>query len=115
MFETGLILKKKYGDDKVFDFSLGNPDLPSPELFNKILVSEAARTGAHLHGYMQNKGYPETCAAIAQMLEKESGLPFTENQIVMTCGRGRCHQYHSEVLTRSGRRSHCHRSVFHRI
>jgi len=86
MFETGLILKKKHGDDKVFDFSLGNPDLPSPELFNKILVNEAARTGAHLHGYMQNKGYPETCAAIAQMLEKESGLPFTENQIVMTCG-----------------------------
>jgi aspartate aminotransferase len=35
---------------------------------------------------MQNKGYPETCAAIAQLLETESGLPFTENQIVMTCG-----------------------------
>lgn len=86
MFETGITLKKQHGEDKVFDFSLGNPDLPSPDIFNKVLVSEATRTGAHLHGYMQNKGYPETCAAIAKMLEKESGLPFTENQIVMTCG-----------------------------
>lgn len=86
MFETGITLKKQYGADKVFDFSLGNPDLPSPEIFNRILVEEATRTGAHVHGYMQNKGYPETCAAIAKLLEKESGLPFTENQIIMTCG-----------------------------
>jgi aspartate aminotransferase len=86
MFETGIILKKQHGADKVFDFSLGNPDLPSPDIFNQTLIEEAALTGAHVHGYMQNKGYPETCAAIAQLLETESGLPFTENQIVMTCG-----------------------------
>lgn len=86
MFETGIALKKQYGADKVFDFSLGNPDLPSPDTFNKVLIEEAAVTGAHVHGYMQNKGYPETCAAIAKMLELESGLPFTENQVIMTCG-----------------------------
>lgn len=86
MFETGIALKKQHGDDKVYDFSLGNPDLPSPDIFNQVLCAEAAKTGSHLHGYMQNKGYPETCAAIAKILETESGLPFTENQIVMTCG-----------------------------
>jgi len=86
MFETGITLKKQYGAERVFDFSLGNPDLPSPDIFNKVLVEEAARTGAHVHGYMQNKGYPETCAAVAKILELESGLPFTAEQIVMTCG-----------------------------
>ena len=31
MFEAGLELKKQYGEDNVYDFSLGNPDLPPPE------------------------------------------------------------------------------------
>ncbi len=86
MFETGIALKKQYGADKIYDFSLGNPDLPTPEIFNRVLVEESAHTGAYVHGYMPNKGYPETCAAIAKLLEMESGLPFTENQVVMTCG-----------------------------
>ena len=30
MFEAGIELRKKYGADKVYDFSLGNPDLPPP-------------------------------------------------------------------------------------
>ncbi|HOD37644.1 MAG TPA: pyridoxal phosphate-dependent aminotransferase [Candidatus Marinimicrobia bacterium] len=86
MFETGIALKKQYGADKIYDFSLGNPDLPTPEIFNRVLVEESARTGTYVHGYMQNKGYPETCAAVANLLERESGLPFTEDQVVMTCG-----------------------------
>ena len=31
MFEQGIQLKKQYGEDKVYDFSLGNPDLPAPK------------------------------------------------------------------------------------
>ncbi|MFP4658487.1 MAG: pyridoxal phosphate-dependent aminotransferase, partial [Desulfonatronovibrionaceae bacterium] len=31
MFEAGQELKEKYGPDNVFDFSLGNPDVPPPE------------------------------------------------------------------------------------
>ena len=31
MFEEGTKLKAQYGDDKVFDFSLGNPDIDPPK------------------------------------------------------------------------------------
>jgi len=86
MFDAGIVLKKRYGADRVFDFSLGNPDVPSPAAFDQALVTEAQKTGAHRHGYMPNKGYTETCTAIAEVLEKESGLPFTAEQVLMTCG-----------------------------
>ncbi|MBL7067999.1 MAG: pyridoxal phosphate-dependent aminotransferase [Candidatus Marinimicrobia bacterium] len=86
MFETGIILKKQYGTENVYDFSLGNPDLPSPARFDNILLKEAGKSGAFVHGYMPNAGYPETRTAIAEMLSRDSGLPFTDQNIVMTCG-----------------------------
>lgn len=86
MFETGIVLKKQYGDDKVFDFSLGNPDVATPPEFDRVLVAEASKTGPFLHGYMQNQGYAETRAAIAEHLQNEIGLPFTPDHILMTCG-----------------------------
>ena len=63
MFEEGAILKQKYGADKVYDFSIGNPDLDPPQ---KVVdaVKEVASDTSHLrHGYMPNAGYPETRAA----------------------------------------------------
>jgi len=86
MFEKGAELKKEYGQDKVFDFSLGNPDLESPDKFNKVLKKEAAKTGPFLHGYMSNAGYSETRQAVAKQLSKETSLDFDENLIIMTCG-----------------------------
>ncbi len=86
MFETGTKMKKEYGADKVFDFSLGNPDLISPPKFNEALLNEAKKSAPFLHGYMPNCGYPETRKVVADMLTKESGLNFTENNIIMTVG-----------------------------
>ncbi|MGC9365183.1 MAG: pyridoxal phosphate-dependent aminotransferase [Fidelibacterota bacterium] len=86
MFETGIALKQKYGEGKVYDFSLGNPDLKSPSEFSTALLREASRVGDALHGYMPNAGYPETRRCIAEMLARESGLPFTEEHVIMTCG-----------------------------
>jgi aspartate aminotransferase len=86
MFEKGAELKKEYGEDKVFDFSLGNPDLESPDKFNQVLEKEAAKTGPFLHGYMSNAGYSETRQAVAKQLSKETSLDFDENLIIMTCG-----------------------------
>jgi len=86
MFETGILLKKQYGAENVYDFSLGNPDLPSPSQFDNILLKEAGKSGSFVHGYMPNAGYPETRTAIAEMLSRDSGLHFTDQNIVMTCG-----------------------------
>ncbi|HMA63338.1 MAG TPA: pyridoxal phosphate-dependent aminotransferase [bacterium] len=86
MFEKGAELKEQYGEDKVFDFSLGNPDLESPPEFNRVLKKEAAKTGSFLHGYMANAGYAETREAVAAQLSKESNLNFEKEHIVMTVG-----------------------------
>jgi len=86
MFETGIILKKQYGSENVFDFSLGNPDLPSPPEFDDVLADEVKEKGCFVHGYMPNAGYPETRIAVADMLRRESDLGFTKNNVIMTCG-----------------------------
>ena len=80
------MLKKKYGDDKVFDFSIGNPDLDPPQ---KVVdaVREIAADTTHLrHGYMPNAGYPETRAAMAAKTASEQGVQIGFENVVMTVG-----------------------------
>jgi aspartate aminotransferase len=87
-FEEGLALKKKYGDDKVFDLSLGNPILEPPAEFHRELKKLLNDPCAGMHRYMLNAGYPEVRAEIAQYLAEETGLPFTQNEIIMSVGAG---------------------------
>ncbi len=88
MFEEGIRLKERYGADKVFDFSLGNPNLDPPEAFKKCLLQLAGEDIAGKHSYMPNAGLPETRAAVAEALSSSRGVTLTANQIVMTCGAG---------------------------
>lgn len=86
MFEQGKILKAKYGDDKVFDFSIGNPDLDPPEeVLNAI--EEAAKDRSHMiHGYMSNAGYDEARQAMADKESLEQGVKVPADCVVMSCG-----------------------------
>ncbi len=86
MFEQGTQLKAKYGAERVYDFSIGNPDLESPSEFNRALVREASRSGPFVHGYMPNAGYPETRKVIAELLTEENGFTFQNDHIIMTVG-----------------------------
>lgn len=86
MFEEGNILIKKFGADKVFDLSLGNPVMEPPQEFKEELKRLANNPLPGMHRYMENAGYAETRAAVAAQLSKETGIKFTENEIVMTCG-----------------------------
>ena len=88
MFEEGAILKKKYGADKVFDFSLGNPNVEPPEAFKKELLNVAGQIIPGKHGYMSNAGYQETRQAIAEKINKTSGLNLNGEHIIMSCGAG---------------------------
>jgi aspartate aminotransferase len=85
MFEEGARLKAQHGAENVFDFSLGNPNVPAPECFEKIL-SETACTCCGEHGYMPNTGYPHVRQAVARYVTEEQGVPVGETDIVMTCG-----------------------------
>lgn len=86
MFEEGAILKKKYGADKVYDFSLGNPNVEPPELFKKELIKAAAHIIPNKHGYMPAAGYEETRQAIADKINKAQGLKLSSDHVIMSCG-----------------------------
>jgi aspartate aminotransferase len=86
MFEEGAKLKEKYGADNVFDFSLGNPDLPPPPQFGQALQQIAAQTGPGAHCYMPNGGYPQVKTEIAKQLSSEQGVVLEQNDLLMTCG-----------------------------
>lgn len=57
MFEAGIQLKQKYGDDAVCDFSLGNPDLAPPPAVGKALAEFVKHVDEPFSlGYMPNNG-----------------------------------------------------------
>ena len=86
MFEEGARLKQIHGADKVFDFSLGNPNVPPPAAVHDKLRQLVANLAPGMHGYMPNAGLPETRAAVAAQLSLEKGLHISADQVVMTCG-----------------------------
>jgi aspartate aminotransferase len=88
MFEEGMVLKAEYGEENVFDFTLGNPDLEPPFLFLETLQKVVGEKKMGQHGYMPNAGYPETRKAIADYLSQEHQDEISEKQVIMTCGAG---------------------------
>ena len=88
MFEEGIALKQQFGDENVFDLSLGNPILEPPDEFFEELRRIVEEPSPGMHRYMPNSGYPETRAAVASQLAEETGLNFTADELIMTCGAG---------------------------
>lgn len=86
MFEEGARLKAIHGADKVFDFSLGNPNLPPPEIVKEKLLEVVSRDEPGKHGYMPNAGLLETRAAVSAYLCQEQCVSLAADQIVATCG-----------------------------
>jgi aspartate aminotransferase len=88
MFEEGARLKQERGADKVFDFTLGNPEIePPPGVLaaaRRVLDSKEL----HLHAYMPNAGHPRVREAVARRLQAATGLPYTANHVLMTVGAG---------------------------
>jgi len=86
MFEEGEKLRQKFGDDKVFDFSLGNPDIEPPKATINALRNLVNSGQPNLHKYMNNAGYPDVRKRIANHINQQTGIGLTENHIIMTCG-----------------------------
>jgi aspartate aminotransferase len=86
MFEEGNQLKKQYGADKVFDFSIGNPDIEPPPAFHRVFTKLAKEDKKGSHGYMPNGGYPEVREALAGKVSREQGLTLDGSHIVMAAG-----------------------------
>ena len=87
MFEQGMELKKTYGAENVYDFSLGNPDLPPPDGVGEALheIADEASKPFSL-GYMPNAGYPQAREALAGYLSRTQGEDIQAKDLVLTCG-----------------------------
>ena len=87
MFEEGKRLAAIYGTENVYDFSLGNPNVPAPfeveKAIKDILLEEDS---TYIHGYMSNSGYEDVRGVVASSLNKRFGTTFTEKNIIMTVG-----------------------------
>lgn len=86
MFEEGVRLKALHGEDKVFDFSLGNPDIDPPEAVLQAVSRIAACREKNFHGYMPNAGYPFARKAMADKTAAEQGVPVPADCVVMSVG-----------------------------
>ena len=88
MFEEGAALRTQYGDDQVFDFTLGNPTIEPPKELHAELKRIAENPLPGMHRYMNNAGYDETRAAVAAVIAEKCTQPITGAHVVMTCGAG---------------------------
>lgn len=87
MFEEGKRLASIYGEENVFDFSLGNPNVEPPEAIKKAVNEIMSEESPNMvHGYMSNSGYEDVRAKIAEHINNKYNLKLTENNLVMTCG-----------------------------
>ena len=87
MFEEGNRLAKIYGRENVYDFSLGNPNVPAPEKVKTAIVDIVNNVDPiKLHGYMSNAGYEEVREKIAASINKKFGMNYGANNILMTVG-----------------------------
>ncbi len=84
MFEEGEELRKKVGPENVYDFTLGNPIMEPPAEFQQRLL-EVLEQG-DCHGYTGPLGWEEVRRSIAAHYKVRTGLPFTMDNIIMTCG-----------------------------
>jgi aspartate aminotransferase len=86
MFEAGIQMRKDYGPENVYDFSLGNPEIEPPAEVRSRLIELLGETAPGMHRYMPNNGYESVRSDVAAYLREQCGLPFTSRHIFMTVG-----------------------------
>ena len=87
IFEYGKKRAAEIGAENVFDFSLGNPNVPVPEDVKKVMKDLLdCGDDVWLHGYTSGNGDAETRKAIAEDLNRRFGTVFRPENLYMTCG-----------------------------
>ena len=86
MFEEGILLKKQFGEENVFDLSLGNPVVEPPTELREAMITAASDTAPGLHRYMPNAGFPDVREAIARSLSPACKVELSGDHVVLVCG-----------------------------
>ena len=87
MFEEGKKMAARFGAEHVYDFSLGNPNVPAPEAVRSAIVDIVnSENPVYVHGYMNNSGYEEVRETLAQHLNDLYGTSYGTRNMIMTVG-----------------------------
>lgn len=90
LFAYGMERKAQIGEDKVFDFSIGNPSVPAPDSVAETIRELADMAPAQLHAYSAVQGLESTRAAIAENLNKRFDTHYTADNLYLTMGAAAC-------------------------
>lgn len=87
LFEYGKTRKQEIGEENVYDFSLGNPNVPSPNVVNETLIKLINEMPADmLHGYTSAVGDINTRESIANYINNKYNTNEKSSLIYMTVG-----------------------------
>lgn len=94
---------KEIGYDNVFDFSLGNPSVPAPQIVNET-IARLALEGDPLtvHGYSPSLGIDSVRQAIADSLNRRFAMQYTKNHIFPTSGAAAALAHALRAVTEPG-------------
>lgn len=85
IFAYGSERAKEIGYENVFDYSLGNPSVPTPEEFkNKIIEILQTQDPVAVHGYSPSLGIPSVRQAVADSLNRRFHMKYKMEHIFMT-------------------------------
>lgn len=90
LFAYGLARKAEIGEDKVFDFSIGNPSVPAPDSVAEAIRDLSNMPPAQLHAYSPASGLDSTRTAIAENLNARFGTSYTKDNFYLTLGAAAC-------------------------
>jgi len=87
IFEYCKVRKAEIGNDNVFDFSIGNPSVPAPQIVNDTIVDLAKNFNSIvLHGYTSAQGDANVLKRVSQYIKDTFGVEVPTNCLYMTCG-----------------------------
>ena len=87
IFEFGRKRAAEVGEENVYDFSLGNPNVPTPDFIKDAAIDILTNMEpAAIHGYTVAPGNPQVRKALADSINRRFGMNITEKNLFMTAG-----------------------------
>lgn len=86
MFVEGAKLKAEFGENNVYDYSLGNPYFEPPQSVIDKLKEVVNADEPGLHRYMDNAGFKEVRQKVADSVNKNIIHPISSDHVLMTVG-----------------------------
>ncbi len=102
LFAYGLERKKIVGEDKVYDFSIGNPSIPTPAEVKQAILELLEEPAEALHGYSPAAGDPKVRQTLADSVNRRFGTQYTADNFYMTVGAAASLSISIKALTNPG-------------